>query len=250
MGTESQNLMVCAFTGDHFWFDMACRMYQSFRRFNPNTLMHYCDFGWFTCEQRSALAALGVRQLTREGSAMVKYKNALDLLLWDFVKDLAWDRVMWIDADTLVLAPLEHLFCEPLDFIGHPGRNENGLITVEDNMIRFATGMFVVGDRRILKRTYAVALRDPGIYASSMPTTRIVTNGFTYRQLNGDVYNFSRDIIPLAEFRDGRISYRLNGETIYPKTAGFSRLGGPDDARHSSPALEQFYEEVICQGET
>jgi hypothetical protein len=223
-------------------------MYQSFARFNKNTPMHFADLNILAPEKKDALRKMGVTVLEAD-TDFGQFKGAracIDMFMEDFVKDLEWDGMMWMDADTLVLRPLEHLFDMPFDFIGHPGRNKKGLILKEEGLVRFATGMYVVHNRDFLRDYHKMWKKHRTAQADSMICTRVVNQDYTFKQLDGRLYNFSRDIIPMARFDDRTkmIYYATRERRFYPYTAGFSRAAG---GRKQGKALDRFYREVICR---
>jgi hypothetical protein len=263
--------MVSAF--DLPFYDYGVRMYRSFARFNPTVPMHFAHFRrrgepalheW----QLAELARLGVRVLDVAGEWRVR-PYFWDMLLAPAFSGIEWDALMWIDADTMILRPLDPAWKCRVDFAGHPDRHDCGLVTMcnivggkvittdaNPQHAKFATGLWVCRSRKLLEamREYVEHKQPPVGHLmdanDSDAVTMLVNAGpYTYEQLNGYEWNFSRAMIPKARYRDGQITYREDGRTWRPYTAGFSRvpvIPRVRDIRLGSAALDQFYREVVC----
>ena len=257
-----KRIMVAAY--DTPFLEYGRRMYRSFARFNPRVPRHFVHFrrngrDALTPDQIGELADMGVVIL--DGGDYPDHPRFWDMLLWPAVKGLAWDSLMWVDADTMILRPLTDCWRGGFDFVGHPDRENYGLRThcsiSKNNWIldgidcaRFSTGLWVVSSRKLLKAFYDFVTKTPtGGDRDSDGVTIVVNQGpYTYRQLCGYRWNFSRALITRAEYRGGKIYYREDGREWQPYTAGFSRvpvIPGVRDERMSSPAIDQFYKEQV-----
>ena len=239
------NMMISLF--DKPFEEQAYRLFKSFRHFHPNIPMYYGVVPPSDELNHGMLQSVGAQFLEKTGEITVKHKNVCDLCLKEYIQDLPWTKMMWVDADTLILGNLNHLFeTDDYDFIGHPGRNKGGLIWKRGDLTYFALGMYVTSSKRFIDELYDIAKQNPRILTESETCTRMINKKFTFVQLNGNLYNFSRDIVPLAEYdvEKKQIFYRLGQLIYYPYTVGFSGLD--NGQKPFSPAIEKFYEEVIC----
>lgn len=240
------NIMVSAF--DAKFMAYGVRMYSSFQRLNPNTKVYFADLGILSEDNMAILDRMGVGILKAE-SDFADFKGGrgcIDQFMEDFVKHMEWDRMMWMDADTMVLRPLEHLFNKDFDFLGHPDRNHDGLLLKNKGRDRFASGMYVMRSRKLLAEYRAKIKHKPHATADDHMLTDAVHEGlYSYQQLDGNLFNFSRDAIPLARYDPQKrmVYYDWRGNRYYPYTAGFSRSRG--DVRHDADGIEAFYRDVI-----
>jgi len=197
-------------------------MYKSFKKFNSTPMY----FGNIDCtkKQLQELKDLGVTIVETDISLLKENKlsfNFIDWFIYQYLIKVKYDKVMWIDADTMVLQNIEELFVGTEDFIGHPGRNNKGPILVEGGMTRFAGGVWV-GTQRVINMLWFFIQEIKHQKAESMLLTRLLyQNGIVTRQLDPSIWNFSRELIKEAKVdKEGKIYYDDN---IYPKTIGFSK---------------------------
>lgn len=244
--------MVTAY--DNRMIDYGRRMLASFRRFNPAIPMYFCDFGGL--DDRQHLIDLGVEVLTSPMPVPKVRPNFWDCLLATFVDQLEWDRLLWIDADTLVLRPIAPALMHDVDFVGHGDRDNNGVMltcgwdketmrcTPGVGWIKFASGLWSTSSREMLdtmrtriKKQHYSPTRDSDLITS------VVNQGcYTYRQLDSFTWNFSRNLIPLAKFNGESVYYEMDGRTYHPFTAGFSRVPvNGRDVRLESDELKRWY---------
>src|SRR2546421_5218920 len=108
-------------------------MYLSLKLFHPELPLYAGDLG-LTSTQRRALAVLGVSVLDTPRAEVIRARELPltygHFLLHAYLSEagVAWDSVLWIDADTLVLRPIDEIFEHDVDVAGHPGRNVHGPI--------------------------------------------------------------------------------------------------------------------------
>ena len=245
-----KTIIVSAF--DNKFMDYAERMYKSFSFFHPNIPMYCCKFD-LSNPEKERLQKIGVTCLDRTQSYEIKDGRCFDLALWDFLKNLDFDQMLWTDADTMFVSPVTEIFSLKYDFIGHPGRNKNGLVfrpldVAFYNGIHkygkyYATGLWVANTKQILIEFQKFIMQNPQTTFDSIPATDIVNEKFTHYQLDGNLYNFSRDVVCRAKFENGKIHYEENCKIHFPKTVGFSTLD--NKTRAHSLEVDKFYEEVI-----
>lgn len=251
-------IMVSAFNDQLASYGL--RMYRSFHRFNKDIPMFFADFG--DMGRISSLEKLGVRVLPQPHKAIPKARaNFRDMLLYPYVKDWSWDRLLWVDADTLVCRPFDPLWLPNVDFAGHPDRDSSGLLLTCDydyehnrampgiTWAKFATGIWVTRNVDFLKDCY-VAVKEGRFGQRDSDLVTMVANGgdYSYYQLDGNLWNFSRDIVPLASYDGEHIYYKQGGRTYHPYAVGFSRVPRDGrDRRLTSRAIGQFYRERILR---
>jgi hypothetical protein len=257
-----KRIMVSAY--DRPFFDYGIRMYRSFARFNPHVPRYFVRFVIRGKEpldesQVAAIRDLGVKVLTVEGNWPCT-PHFWDMLLWPALKDIDWDAMMWVDADAMILRPVDPVWWPRVDFVAIPDRDNDGLRTICDirngriipgdgPYAMFASGTWVTRSRKLLQHFYDYIDADPPTRTENdqAEMTKIVNLGdYTYEQLNGYLWCFARQMIPLAKYSGNQITYSEHGRTWRPYKAAFSRV--PIDGREhrlTSPALEQFYAEQV-----
>lgn len=233
------NLMINAC--DTKFFHYAKKMYTSFKQFNTTEMF----FGNVDCseKQTAELEGLGVHILaTTKIDVFKKNKlsfNLLDLILYDFLENVNYDKIMWIDADTMILRNVEALFDFDVDFVGHPGRKGDGAIITTDNTPYFAMGLWVTRRKDFLK---CLSLKINNLH--NKKSDRIYIRSaideldLSFHQLDPSIWNFSRELVKTAEFDEQGIFYK-----VYPATIGFSLQD--DMMRGQSEAVEDWYETYI-----
>ena len=249
----SKNILVSAF--DSNFLEYAKMMYLSFKKFNTKTKMYCCDCGLTEndiCEIRS----IGVTVLSASKKTNVLDKRCYDMILPEFLQTVQWDSLMWADADTLFCKNVEHLFDLKYDFVGHPGRNKNGLIikckdavyppeiikTHPENNY-YATGMWVTNNKKLLDEFLDWIKETNFDGADSPPMTEIINKGYSSFQLDGNLYNFSRDLVSSGRLDNDGIYYELNDIVFRPYTIGFSSCD--DGSRKTSDDIEKFYKNIV-----
>ena len=205
---------------DKEYFDYAIRMLKSFKQYNETKMY----FGNIDCtkEQLDSLEALGATVVPLKSIETLETNrltlNFVDWLIYPTMEHIRYDKILWIDADTLILDNIEELFEPIANFVGHPGRNKKGAILSEHGKARFAGGTWV-GTRPFTNLLYQHLEELHNLNVESQALTNfIVDKGITYHILDPSIYNFSRELIDKAEKdKEGKVFYR-----VYPKTAGFS----------------------------
>lgn len=249
-------IMVSAF--DDKLADYGVKMYRSFARFNPGVPMFFCDYGDMT--RTAELEALGVKLLRAKCELPKKHPRFRDMMLLPFLEDVPWDGVLWIDADTLVLRPLGAIWEIDADIIGHPDRADGGLLRTCDydkarhccipgtRWQKFASGVWATRQPAVLLMMWNTMLTGRHAGRDSDVLTAVANCGeFTAHQLDGNFWNFGRQLIPLAENCSGRVVACIDGNYYRPYVAAFSRVPvDGKDIRPRSAALDKFYRETIC----
>jgi hypothetical protein len=259
------NIAISVF--DSKFFEYAVRMYSSLRAFNPAVRAFAGDLG-LSQGQRSMLEALGVGVLQCERARVLKDRGLsptlCDFLLHAYLKDISWDKVVWIDADTLILDDISAIFSHDTDIVAHPGRSSHGPIYsfaeryrfgqgeirdwIDENLpcsedsAYFAAGVWCTRSRSFLKFLDSLLDRvPPQIRAASPVFAAAVHNQkLSYHQLEPAVWNFGRELIYQARFEAGRIVY---GEGIHPKIAAFSYTDKGE--KPSNAELDRFFDLVV-----
>jgi len=236
MNVTNKNIMISSC--DTKFFKYAIPMYTSFKKFNKNTAMYFGNVNC-TTEQLQSLKDLGVIIVNTEKVKLIKQNILsycfLDLLLYDFLKEVKFDKVMWIDTDTLILKRIENLFSYEEDFIGHPGRNKEGAIMLDDNFPYIGFGLWVTSSKQWLKTlsdnfmTYEDRLAE-GVLMRKL----LKESDLKVKQLDPSIWNFSRDLVKEALLDEKGLYYK-----VYPATIGFSRLN--NNTRGDSEGIRKWY---------
>ena len=253
---------------DSKYFDYAVRMYVSLRAFAPALRLFAGDLGLVERE-RNLLAALGVEVLQCERSRLIKDRGLHPtfghFLLHSYLKGISWDRVSWIDADTLILGDISELYSYDVDVVGHPGRSNKGPIWKLGEIYPFypagakqwidqhlscpedapyiTGGVWCTRSPRFLEFLDSlIDIIPPEHFPGEPPlfTAAIQHLGLSSHQLDPAIWNFGREVLLQARLEDGKIIY---GENVRPKTAAFSNMD--HGVKASSSAVDQFYATVV-----
>lgn len=252
---------------DAGFFHYALRMYTSLKAWHPDLPMYAGDLG-LEPRQVELLESLGVKVLQSKRVEVLK-ANKLRLCFGDFLlhsflvnNSIAFDKVLWIDADTLILRPINEVWQKDADVVGHPGRHAGGPIwTMGDRWKLFpntchreeleaahipwpvddapyiATGLWCTRAKGFLMALDEMLDRLHGLTDDS-PVFSAVAKVLSLNvfQLNPDLWNFSRQMVKNAIYQSQQIIY---GGGLKPYTAGFSLCD--DGKRGTSKALDDFY---------
>lgn len=247
---------------DSKYFEYAVRMYISLRAFNPKLSLFAGDLG-LEEKQRKLLEALDVKVLKSEKAKILKNRKLSltfsDFLLHSYLNGINWEKVVWIDADTLILDEISEVFFYDVDVVGHPGRCSSctlykfkealpyypgadkwlakKLPCPEDSKY-FATGLWCTRSHHFLEFLDSLLDYIPSQIPGDSPvfTAALHYLGLTCHQLDPSVWNFSRELVAEAKFFNGRITY---GDGMFPKTVGFSFTD--KGIKLSSPEIDKFY---------
>lgn len=259
--------MISAF--DHAFYGYAERLFESLHVFNPGLDRYAGDLGLLP-QDRAGLERMGVRVVSHARTDLLRqHRLSLcfgDFLVWSFLANIQFDQVLWIDADTLILRPLEPALqaCpRPQGLVGHPGRHRLGPIwtmearfqaapgsTHRDFIDRhigwtdgpyLATGLWLTNDRAFLRSLDDLIDVMYGLTVDSPVFSAVAHHRhLPIVQLDPDLWNFSRDLVCQARLVNGEIVY---GSDLRPYTVSFSRTD--DDTRLGSHGIEHFYRNVI-----
>lgn len=251
---------------DSKYFEYAVRMYISLRAFNPKLSLFAGDLG-LEEKQRTLLEALDVKVLKSEKAKIVKNRKLSltfsDFLLHSYLKGINWGKVVWIDADTLILDEISEVFFYDVDVVGHPGRSSSGTLyklkealpyypgadkwlaktlpCPEDSKY-FTTGLWCTRSHHFLEFLDSLLDYIPSDIPGDSPvfTAALHYLGLTCHQLDPSVWNFSRELVCEARFQDGKITY---GNDIFPKTIGFSLT--EKEIKLPMEDINNFYNKII-----
>lgn len=259
---SSQENIVLSIFDDKF-LPHAMRMYRSFK-FHDQTTKLYAGSIDLSKESVRKLNKMGVEVLSAPGKQMPKNLCLCDMLMDDYLKGVNWRRAMWIDADTIILRPVSHLFSMDYDFICHGGSVEVGFFNqntnspypfkstwisrriVNDCLVEeckwgsfFAMGLWVatpevVKDlRKLLKRNMNAEFE--GDICSEM-----INKKYRCFQLNGFEWSLGTMQNDRISVRNGEVLFSSNGKTYRPYQFGYSRIDA-NGSRPKCPAIEKFY---------
>lgn len=226
-------------------------MYKSFKVFNKDIPMFCCDF-YLSDYEKNELKKIGVNVIKNNLNYKIKDGRCYDLVLIDFLKELNWEKLIWVDADTLFLDSIDEILSLNYDFVGHPGRNKNGLILTprqfgyksnNPDKNYYATGLWISNKKEILIDFKKEFEKNPNYGFDSITVTEIINEKYNSFQIDGNIYNFSRDLVCKAKYKNGKIFYELNNKIYYPKTVGFSAMDNGE--RGFSKNIDLFYKEVV-----
>ncbi len=222
------------------FFKYALPLYSSFKKYNKETVMY---FGNVDCteEQLGQLEQLGVKTVNTDKVKVLKENslsyNFLDWLIYDYLKDIDYNKVMWMDTDTTVTRNIEELFKIDADIIAHPGRDSKGAIMSTDGIMYMAFGTWVTRKKEFLKELSNEVKNLKWLDSESKEIRRLsIESGFKLHQLDPSIWNFSRQEVPKIERDEHGLYYK-----VYPATIGFSR----DDhgKRYTNKIIEDWINE-------
>jgi hypothetical protein len=180
------------------------------------------------------LSKKNIELIEKEGAKILHSKTKFypknlcvcDLTLIDYLYDISWTKVMWLDADIIHLTSAEHLFDLDYDYIGIPGRGIKGLITENQHGTHYAMGMWVTRSKELLYDFYNLIYKNHNLNYEGIEASKIINNGkYSHFQLDGDIYNFSREAVSDIYFdKNQNLYYLKDGKKIYPNAVGFPRL--------------------------
>lgn len=253
---------------DSGFFNYALRMYTSLRAWHPDLPMYAGDLG-LQPRQVELLESMGVKVLQTQRSHVLHH-NHLRLCFGDFLlhsflvnNSIAFDKVLWIDADTLILKPINLAWELQADVVGHPGRHAGGPIWTmgerwklfpgtchreelkaigidwpSDAAPYIATGLWCTSSKPFLKVLDESLDKLFGLTDDS-PVFSAIADAYDLDvfQLEPETWNFSRQMVATADYRHGEI--RSPASIYKPYTAGFSLCD--DGKRGTSKALDDFY---------
>lgn len=240
---------ICISAVEKSFFNYGFNMFSSFKHFHPNIKCICCDFGLENYQKRF-LKKLDVEVIKVD----YKLKNlrCSDMIIYEFIKNKNWDKILWIDADTILLSSIDEVFQNTEEFVAVPGRNKNGLIHYtkdflgyeeSDNFLYYSTGFWVTSSKKLLYDFSEYLKKNPNTTFDCVPVTKIVNQYYTHKHLDGNIYNFGRDLIPMAQLKNNEIFYKMNDEIIYPKLVHFSSCD--DGKRLESDIIKIFFERNI-----
>lgn len=258
---SSQENIVLSIFDDKF-INHAIRMYRSFR-FHDQVTKLYAGSIDLSEKSIKKLNRIGVEVLDFLDKKIPKSLCLCDLMMHDYLRGLDWKKAMWIDADTIVLRPVSHLFKMDYDFICHGGGVEIGFFdenpagpypfkstwisrrVVGDCLVEdckwgkfFAMGLWVATpevarDFRLLLDQNMDATFE-GDICSEMLNERYKT-----LQLNGFEWSLGTMQNEKILMRNGEVVFNA-GKSYKPYQFGYSRTDA-EGSRPICPVIEKFY---------
>lgn len=259
--SSQENIVISIF--DEKFIHHAIRMYRSFR-FHDQTTKLYAGSIDLSEESANKLRKMGVEVLDFLNKKIPKNLCMCDLMMNDYLRGISWKKAMWIDADTIILRPISHLFNMDYDFVGHGGSVEIGFFeenpngpyplkstwisreVIHDRLVEecrwgsfFAMGLWVATPevvkelRKLLDKN--MEARFEGDICSEM-----INRKFKAIQLNGFEWSLGTMQNENISIENSEIVFKMNEKSYKPYQFGYSRMG-PEGFRPICPAIERFY---------
>jgi hypothetical protein len=244
----------------------ALRMYRSFRFFDRETKMYAGSMG-ISDDNKKKLRSLGIEILESKSGIVPKNLCICDLMMHDYLRQVEWDKVMWIDADTIVLRPISHLFELEFDFVGHGGNVDIGFYEQDRmsaaHLLRntwisryekegrlvekcrwgdfFAMGLWVAG-KKVVEEMWSLFLSNTDAAFEGDICSRMFSEK-GYKTLQMDGYEWSIGTLQKDElrFESGEVVFERLGRKCKPYQFGYSRT---DRGRPRCDAVEKFYKHM------
>ena len=231
---------------EHYALDM----FKSFRQIDKDTpTICICDHISRSVEVE--LGDLGVKMVPyrqnpegiRNVSVMVSEYVPTDI-----------DEVMWMDIDALFLKPIPEVWDREEDIVCLPGIKKHGqdwIYQSDDGSKYLALGMWklsrgMLNDITGMFRMYLTVNQHPDEGRFIRHLAALQHEGkFAWQggdlslfQLDGPTYYCGREMVELLEYNDRRLSYRINGNSFYPKCLQFNIKY--NNTRPISKAVDQW----------
>jgi len=254
------NIVISIF--DEKFIFHAMRMYKSYKFFDKKTKMYA---GSIDLSEKSIrkLNSIGVEVLFNKKKEVPKYLQLCDLIIEDYIADIKWDNLMWIDADTIVLRSLDHLFLQDFDFISHGGNINLGYFEqgafncypykstwikreIKNNELVetckwgyfFAMGLWVAKNKNLIKDFNLLYKKNKESYFEGDICSELLNSKYKCRQLNGFEWSIGTLQNDLLYYENDQIILKLGDKNYYPHQFGYSRIG---TERPKCEAIEKFY---------
>lgn len=259
--SSQENIVISIF--DEKFIYHAIRMYKSFK-FHDKTTKLYAGSIDFSIESIKKLNYIGVEVLDFTNKKIPKNLCMCDLMMDDYLKGISWKKAMWIDADTIVLRPISHLFDMDYDFIGHGGNIEVGFF--EENPIGpgpfkstwisrkvidgclveeckwgrfFAMGLWVATPEVVRELRKLLDKNMDATFEGDI-CSEMINGKFKALQLNGFEWSLGTIQNERILIENGEIAFKINEKHYKPYQFGYSRID-ETGSRPLCPAIEKFY---------
>lgn len=261
-----KNIIISIF--DEKFIDYALRMYRSYRFFDKKTEL-YAGSVDLSLKSKKKLISMGVKILESKTKKVPKYLQLCDLTIKDYVYDLNWDNLMWIDADTIILRSISHLFDENFDFIGHGGNIDLGYFPqeskncypykstwinreIKDNILVeeckwgkfFAMGLWLVRNKNIIDDLYFLYEKNINANFEGDICSEFLNKKYSCKQLDGFEWSIGTLQNDLLHFEKNQVVLKINSNKYYPYQFGYSRI---NDERPKCKAIEKFYKNMCLK---
>lgn len=248
--------IVISIFNDEF-VDYAIRMYTSYRFFDKTTELYAGSLN-LNSENIKKIESIGVKVLKSKTGFVPKNLCVCDLTIKDFVEDLDYDSIMWIDADTIILRPINHIFDLKYDFVGHGGDVEKGMFlfkrkrswlfreVIDDNLVEknkwgnhYAMGLWVANKKQIIDDFYSLIMKNKNLWYEGDACSEIINQKYSNFQLNGFEWSLGTRQIKDLTYKNNTVFYKKNNKLYMPYQFGYSRLDNGE--RPICKAIESFY---------
>jgi flavodoxin len=255
-----KNIVLSIF--DEKFMHHAIRMYKSYRFFDKKTNLYAGSLGLSEKSIRK-LNSIGVNVLKSKKNIIPKNLCICDLLAKDYIENLDYDNVMWIDADTIILRPVDFLFKKEFEFIGHGGNIKIGDFKqncyncypykstwirreIKDNFLHesckwgdfFAMGLWVAKNKKIIDDFYELYEKNQQASFEGDICSELINSKYRSKQLNGLEWSLGTLQNDLIFFENGKITLHFLEKKYYPFQFGYSRI---NNERPVCEAIEKFY---------
>jgi hypothetical protein len=250
-----KNIVISIFNNE--FVNYALKMYNSYRFFDKTTPLYAGSLN-LSSENIKKIESIGVKILKSKTDFIPKNLCVCDLILKDFVEDLNYDSIMWIDADTVILRPINYIFNLPYDFIGHGGDVETGKFffkrkrswlfreTINDNLIEknkwgnhYAMGLWVAKNKKIINDFYDLIIEKKDLWYEGDVCSELINKKYSNFQLNGFEWSLGTRQIKDIFYKNNKVFYKTNNKLYMPYQFGYSRLDNGE--RPICKAIESFY---------
>ena len=248
---------------DDNFVDYAIKMYKSYRFFDKKTSLYAGSLN-LSAENTKRIEAIGVNVLKSKTGFFPKHLCMCDLTIKDFVENIDYDSIMWIDADTIILRPIDYIFDLPYDFIGHGGSTETGKFffsskrswisrkIINGNLVEknkwgnhYAMGLWVAKNKKIVKDFYDLIKDNFFERYEGDICSKLINEKYSNYQLNGFEWSLGTRQIKDIFYKSNTIFYKKNNKLYMPYQFGYSRLDNGD--RPVCEAVENFYKDNVLK---
>lgn len=257
-----KNIIISIF--DDKFIDYAIKMYGSVRFFDKETPLFAGSIN-LSVVNKNKLKNLGVTVLQSRNNFFPKHLCMCDLLLEDFLYNVNFDSVMWIDADTIILRPIKELFDLNYDYIGHGGNIDLGYFEnfnkfsapnikrswikrtiVDGNLVQenlwgkhYAMGLWVAKNKKILKDFCYLIYSNKDFWFEGDICSKLLNENYNCLQLNGFEWALGTRNNHQIFFENNKVVFKSDNKLFYPYSFSYSRLDNGD--RPLCNAVELFY---------
>lgn len=261
-----KNIVISIF--DEKFINYALRMYKSYRFFDKKTKLYAGSIN-LSDRSKNKLISIGVEILESKTKKVPKHLQLCDLTVRDYIYNIDWDNLMWIDADTIILKPINYLFEENFDFVGHGGdidlghffegsrdcypyrstwitrKIENNILVEECKWGKFfAMGLWVAKNKNIIDDLYQLYEENKNAYFEGDICSELLNKKYKCKQLNGFEWSIGTLQNKLLYYKKNKVILRSKGQNYYPNQFGYSRI---NDERPKCAAIEKFYKNMVLK---